>query len=355
MGQGNRRAALAVVALVAGCTAAQPRRYRVHLAFETRSPVRVELRVEDADEARGCGDTATDSANCGACGNVCGLGQQCVASRCVGTASTFRVARLETAGCTLSGDEQNAAGDDRGGLAVGATRVFYNGDTATVSLDASDLSGITPLNRRVDALLSDLRDGTVYTLLDPSGNEPSWNYGGALTATTQLGVLDPATGALTPRRVALSTRIDLREDAGIYAGYGRVVIYSGGPSGEWFDVELPSGAVRPLGAHPAAPGHQRCETWAHWGVAEFFDGEVHVLYAGTGYGAGGTQGIARYRVRDGVTTVVAPFQGGDVCTLSVSVARRRWYFHFEGAPAFVQVSGYGEYVGFCGAAFDVGG
>ena len=50
-------------------------------------------------------------------------------------------------------------GDDRGGIAVSSTHVFYTGDSGTGRFNLTDLSGGAPIGSLRDSLVSDLATG----------------------------------------------------------------------------------------------------------------------------------------------------------------------------------------------------
>lgn len=97
-----------------------------------------------------------------------------------------------------------------------------------------------------------------------------------------------------------------------------------------------------------APSFEACESWAWWGVAEYFGGSVYLVYrASTG------PIIVRTRVPDGLTTTVATFLHlSDMCSFTVSPATGRWYFHHEW---YSQFGGNEETLGFCNATVGVEG
>ncbi len=319
-----------------------------------------------AGEAR-CGTVCTrtqyDRNNCGACGVVCAAGMSCSTGVCV-VDPTFRVTSLANASCVLSANEETQAGDDCGGLAVGNTTVFYTGDSRSVVLPASDLSTITTVMPpevpgRYIGLVSDSRSGEVYTLLGAMGEvQPNGSYT-AFTAT-QLGLLDPTTGNLTTTRLALSAPILFgASGVGIYSGFGRFIVFTNAADASrgWYNIDLPSGRVRTIvtGATlTGAPSAMGCETFAHFGVAEYFDGDYHVLYMRSL----APSGVYRYTPRTGVTdaTPVMDAMGsiGDICMVAFAPARNRWYFHYEGAPSWAAPPPgvYGEYVGYCAGTWD---
>ena len=283
-----------------------------------------------------CVDTVSDARNCGACGVVCATGESCLAGACVApTGTTFRIRSLGASGCAVR-DHESVTGDDRGGIAVSPSTVFVTGDVSTARLDPDTLDGAS-LGRIVDGLASNLRTGTVYTLAN--GSTP---VTGAGTVTTLIE-LEGATGAVTSRTITLSSPITLTTDTGIFSGWDRVVLASGG---RVWNIDLATGRVLDLGAMPF-PSHTNCESWAFWGIAEFFDDRVHLAFVNT------STRIQRVRVPDGLTTTIGTFANlSDMCTFTASTARSRWYFHYENAAQF---GGTSETVGYCPAYYEVAG
>lgn len=246
----------------------------------------------------------------------------------------FRIIALTTSNSQVV-DHAGVTGDDRGGIGVSATHVYYTGDSATARFSATNLTGATALAQRYEALVSDLRTETLYTLANDTDliSGPS----GYVTALIEI---NGSTGVLTSNRLALSTSIPLGFDTGIFAGYGAVVLHTGN---RLYRIELPSGVVLELGAMPSFP-HYTCENWAYWGVAEFFAGSLYLDYVRD------SQTIVRTRVPDGATTNLSSFSNlGDMCSFSVSLPRNRWYFHYQGSAQF---GGTAETLGYATATFD---
>jgi hypothetical protein len=109
-----------------------------------------------------------------------------------------------------------------------------------------------------------------------------------------------------------------------------------------YNVTLPSGQVTDLGAM-SKPSHQGSESWAYWGVAEFFDGAVHLVCVKN------STTITRTRVPDGATTTLASFSNlSDMASFTVSLSRNRWYFHHESSSQF---GGSSETLGYADAVF----
>src|SRR5207249_2886690 len=178
-------------------------------------------------------------------------------------ATPFRIASLSTASPQII-NHNGITGDDRGGIAVSRTQVFYTGDLGTGRFSATNLSGGRALGQLYDALVSNLRTEKVYTLADGT-NLVSGVSGtnGASSTVTALIEIDGSTGALTANRLDLSAPIPLGFDTGIFAGYDAVVLHTGG---RVYRIALPSGVVLDLGPM-ASFFHSSCENWAYWGVA----------------------------------------------------------------------------------------
>jgi hypothetical protein len=287
-----------------------------------------------------CANTQTDGAHCGSCNRACATGARCLAGACVGgviPGSTFQVA-LSASNCSAV-EHVAVTGDDRGGIAVSDDRLFYSGDTSTGRFDLQSLAGES-VGRTYDALASDLATGALYTL--GLGSTPLTQAGGTVTT---LMALNPATGGLTSGLVSLSQPIPLPAtgSVGIFSGYERIVLLGGGRA---WHVSLPGGAVIDLGPAALPTLRAACDSWAIWGVAEFFGGALYVDYVQ------GPTSIARMRVPEGTVAPLATFTGlGDMCSFTVSPLWRRWYFHHEGTSQFR--AGAMEVVGYCDATVTV--
>jgi uncharacterized repeat protein (TIGR01451 family) len=242
------------------------------------------------------------------------------------TNENFLIVNLSTNGA-LAIEHASLTGDDRGGIAASASQVFYSGDSATARFSLADLSGSASLGVRYDALVSNLKTERVYTLAhgtNPIDNEFIFNGN---TTADALIELDGNTGALTTNRIVFSAPISLASDShvGLFSGYNRLVVHSGQ---RVHDIALPSGSVNDLGFMPT-PVHAGTETWAYWGVAEYVEGAIHLVYVRD------SRLIVRTRVPDGVTTGAGAFESlSDMAAFTVSVPRQRWYFHHEGTSQF---------------------
>mgnify|MGYP001795046543 CR=1 FL=1 len=245
-------------------------------------------------------------------------------------------------------EHDGITGDDRGGIAVSNSHVFVTGDGAT-GYATLDLSTTSPLIR-YDGLFSDIATGTVYTLGTDS-TTPLVRSTGTVSVTHLLEI-DGSTGELTGNSTALSSAIALdtdsnNGDSAIFAGHERVVIYDS-DSGNFYDIELPSGTVTNLGA-PAVPDLRESENWAIWGVAEYFEDELYVTYR-----KDNTDSIERLSLVDGSTEIIASFVDlDDLSSFTVSPETGRWYFHYEGGGQFDPDRVTSETLGFADAVFDI--
>ncbi len=238
---------------------------------------------------------------------------------------------------------QPVTGDDRGGIAISNSQVFYSGDSSTGRFSITDLSGGTAVGFRYDGLTSDLATGQVYSL----GLDASTPYAGSVPQSiTHLLEINGATGALTGSSILLSSPLSISNySSGLFAGHERIVFHDGANA---FNVDLPSGTVTNLGT-VALDSPAGCENTLYWGVAEFNGVDVSLVYAAQPYPI---VDIVRTYVITGATTTVANFPGGlsDMCSFTVSIPNNRWYFHYEGSGTF---GGQDENIGFAGATFSI--
>ena len=215
-------------------------------------------------------------------------------------------------------DPVSVTGDDRGGMAISETSVFYNGDSGTGRFSASDLSGGVRVPTRREALFSDLSTRTVYTL---AYNNAPRTGAGTVNSFCELDTnLNLVAGSCT----AMDTAVNLSGSVGIYSGYEEVVLYT---NGNWYAVNVESGEVDAFASGATPPALYGCENWAHWGVAER-GARRSILYSRSS----GTGRVARYwpvdRTYEEITTVENVI--GDMCTFTVDPVRDRWFFLFEG-------------------------
>ena len=246
----------------------------------------------------------------------------------------FRITALLTNNSRLV-EHNFVTGDDRGGIAVSSTRVFYSGDNQTAGFALADLSGGTGAGRIFDALVSDLNSGTVYSL--GNGTNP---LGGGGVVTTLIE-LNGTTGQPTANVITLSDPINMLGGSGLFAGYDQIALFSGA---RVYTIEVSSGLVIDHGPF-SMPPHASCENWAFWGVAEQLDGELYLAYVRH------SQAIERVRVSDGFVEPIATFASlSDMCSFTLSLSLDRWYFHHEGSSQF---GGGDEGIGYADAEWEV--
>ena len=247
----------------------------------------------------------------------------------------FQILSLGTTGAAVV-DHNTITGDDRGGIAVTMDRVFVTGDNAT-SRHALDLTGGASIGRVSDGLCSDIGSGAAYVLAH-SGVETTGSG-----TVSQLIQLDPLTGALTGTLIPLSTSFTITSGSGVFSGNGRVVVHNGT---RVYDILVPSGVVTDMGPMTVSSRYGS-ESWANWGVAEFFNGELHLAYRAS---SGST--IVRSRVPDGLVQTIATFSNlNDLASWTVSPVTGRWYFHYENSSQF---GGSSETIGYADATFAIG-
>lgn len=232
-------------------------------------------------------------------------------------------------------DHETLTGDDRGGIAISTSQAFVTGDSATARFAAAGLTGGVSLGMVRDSLCTDLRTETVYLL--GNGSTPLTSSGGTVTSLIELNA---STGAPSGVLLPLSQAFTMASGSGIFSGYGRIVVHTGTAV---YDIYLPTGTVTAQGPM-TRPAWYTSESWAIWGVAEYFEGALYLTYRELS-----TSRIVRARVPDGQVSVVATFSNlSDLSSFVVSPSRNRWYFHYESGGQF---GGLYETLGYAEAQF----
>ena len=276
-------------------------------------------------------------------------------------AQTFEITSLTTADSNLI-EHEALTGDDRGGIALSATSVFYTGDNATGSFPSANIANGSATAFRYDALVSNVRTRQVYALGTAFGIVQA---GGDLV--TRLVPLDPETGSELAGDITLSLPLSITSGTsvtGIFSGWDRIVLLDGS-SLIAYNIDLPSGIVTSLGPvnlyadNGSNNDRCGCENWATWGVAEYSGGSIRLVYAASPNGSGltrfdGVTGgvIKRYDVGSHSVSTLADFPNGlsDMCSFTVDPAANRWYFQYESyAGAFN--FGTNESIGYATASF----
>jgi alpha-tubulin suppressor-like RCC1 family protein len=266
-------------------------------------------------------------------------------------ADLFKIVRL-TASNAVVMDPILAAGDDRGGLVATDERVFLRGDDSVGGFDLG-LSGGVRLGTnngantnffQYDSLVSDLRAQKAYVLADGAGA-----LGVSGGTVTRLIEIHGSNGVPTGTVITLGTPIAMpgaglyTANVGIFSGWGRIVLHNGTNA---YSINMANGAVTDLGAM-ARPTRAVSESWAYWGVAEYFGGSHYIVYARD------AQSIVRTRIPDGATTVISTFSNlNDLASFTVVPGLNRWYFHNETVNQFTNYANFGgEILGYADAAF----
>lgn len=274
---------------------------------------------------------------------------------------SFQITSLTTNDANVI-EHEPITGDDRGGIALSSSGLFYSGDAATGRFPVGNISNGSTLPYQYDALVSNIRTKQMYSLGTSFGLV---GYGGDVV--TRLVPLDPVTGDQIAGDITLSTPIPMYQgmsQAGIFSGWDRIVLLDGDTMIA-YNIDLPSGIVTPLGALNLysdfwSPDDRcGCENWATWGVAEYSGLSIKLVYAASQFGGGFIEinglpqgSIKRYDVVTHTVTSVADFPDGisDMCSITVDPVTNRWYFHYEGyAGAFS--FGNDENIGYASATF----
>jgi hypothetical protein len=265
---------------------------------------------------------------------------------------TFKVRTLTTNNL-ITANPALQAGDDRGGIAASASRVFLRGDEYTGNFSVTNLSdpqrvqvvsGVLTNYPGYESLVSDLRSGRVYLLAN--GTTPLGIAGGTVTTLLEL---DGNTGLTNGSSITLGTPIALpgsglySSTVGILAGWGRIGLHTGS---RLYSVRISDGAVTDHGAM-SQPARIASESWAYWGLLENWGGNFYVVHTRD------AQSIVRTRVPDGVVATVATFSNlNDMANFTVGVTNGRWFFHNESVSQFSANPNFGEeLIGMADAAF----
>lgn len=284
--------------------------------------VRCEPGFADCDgtSTNGCErDTMNDRRHCGGCGSACPFGGSCDAGTCDDVSSpaslagdNFSVLELSTT-CSVV-DHEPITGDDNGGIAVTPTRFFITGDSDTVVMSAVDLTGQTGVGTVLDGMIGDIRAGKVYLMTDSTGDEVD----GPGDDFEQLVELDD-TGARTATTISLSTPLTTGGGM-VFSGPGFGVLYDGNTT--LHRVDFADGNVTELSTTLEIDNCDNTENWADYGVAEFFEGGVHLLYPTC-------RGIERVSVDTGMVTTLLADNIDDLHSFTFEPTQSRWYWHHE--------------------------
>jgi cysteine-rich repeat protein len=260
-------------------------------------------------------------------------GLDCADPACELACKELKIENLTSNDCFAVPHEE-ITGDDHGGIALSFEEVIVNGEFVAASFTADELTATT-FPGIFDGLFSDLSDGKVYTFISADLAAIS----GGNNVATGYQEINPVTSERIGDPVLFSPAQSVTiSGVGIYSGKQRVIIQTGAQS---LDIEIKTGAVNDVGA-VSFSDQQFCENGNFWGVAEFFDERVSLVYASFNRSI-----IRRFVDQQSPDEVVGQYVSlGDMCAFTVSPKLNRWYFHSEAQTAF---SPEFEQIGYCNA------
>jgi len=255
----------------------------------------------------------------------------------------FRITTLSgTSGCRAQ-EHVAQTGDDRGGIGISSSHVYYTGDGTTGRFSANDLSGAAAVTggagARLLTMVSDLATQRLFVL----GNGTTQSTGAGVV--NGLLEVNASTGALTGRRIAFDRTLTLAGEVGYFSGWNRIVLTI---SGRVYDIALPTGTVLDRGAR-AIPAHTICESDGFWGTAEWFGDALYLNYVQS------ATAIVRLNVATGAVATIGTYTNlSDMCSFTYNTRFNRWYFHHEGVSQFrgSPAGGFAdETIGYCAGGF----
>ncbi len=271
-----------------------------------------------------CVNLNTSTLNCGACGRTCAAGQGCVNGTCL---QPFRITSMGAAACTVVNNDP-VNGDQRGNLAVGASRLLVGADNGTGGFDPANVASAPSMVPTVlDGVVYDAFSGAMFLLGDATG--PIRAFTGARTIDrlwrTQNGSWVVTAPVMLSRTIPLDTS-SASTSTGIYSGGGRAIIHTTNV----FDINLTNGVVTDRGAMPQPP-RAGAETFHTSGIVESTGAAVFLTYVQS------STTIARVSVPGGVVSTVGSFANlGDAGHLAVysNGPNSRWLTRVEGTSQF---------------------
>jgi hypothetical protein len=182
-------------------------------------------------------------------------------------------------------DTEDEIDDVEGGIGVCGENVVYRGGDGNAVYSSDDFSGGTHYYASStdshEMFATDIRTRQVWVFDD-------YTSGMGMTFDS-LTELDCETGLLSDNVIPLSVPIAVDDfqdndslEGAVFAGYGRIVFVEP-ESGTVYDIDLPSGQVSTAGTlNPDTSAYfanrEDNETDVLWGVAEFFEDSIHLVY-----------------------------------------------------------------------------
>lgn len=251
--------------------------------------------------------------------------------------TVYSIATLADTGSSV--DHDAFSGDDRGGIAVTDSYVYFNGDNNCARYTVNDLTNGQNLPIR-DGIFSDLATGELYTLFNVANGDPS----GTSTTITVDAIVRMDTDLVFVDTINLSQSFDMggssfsSTQAGIYAGNGYVLLYTGTSGNNWYKIDLPAGTVTLLNTF-LFDTKRSSENWASWGVANYKNGAYQAVFR-----KDGTNDIAEINIDNQNENVIRSFTDlSDMASITYSPWLDRLYYHHENTSQFsggVEMGGY---------------
>lgn len=276
-----------------------------------------------------CVDLLSNASNCGACGVACPVGQSCGNGTCL---APFRVTSF-SASCNLVNTEA-LQGDQRGGLAAGASNLLVNADQGAARFDPLTVSNAPSLvPERIDGAVYDVFGGSLYLLGDSAGplqTDTGVRNIDRLWRSNGYGTWVTSSPVMLSRSISIDSRYG--SNVGVYNGGGRVVVHTTNV----YDINVSTGVVTDRGPM-AQPTRAFAENFRTTGIAEQIGGTLYLTYVQS------SGAISRSRVPDGLVTNVATFSGlglGDAAHLAVygTGMTARWIVRIEGGGQFGSIA-----------------
>jgi len=239
-------------------------------------------------------------------------------------------------------DHDVLSGDDRGGIAVTNQHVYFNGDVNCARFNLNLSSGVS-LPRR-DGIFSDLATGQLYTLFNTSigapigPNIPSYVVDAIVTMDVDLNFVDTI---MLSQPITMGGAYANTNQAGIYAGEGHLLLYTGIQGNNWYVIDLPSGNVTFINSFVFNTKSSN-ENWSSWGFSVYAAGAYRATH--TNYS---NQEIRSMNTVSGVWSTIQTFNNmSDMASITYSPLVDRIYFHHE---ANSQFGGFNETGGYMDA------
>jgi len=247
------------------------------------------------------------------------------------------------ASAPVSVDHNSLSGDDRGGIAITGTHVYYVGDNNTVRYDLAltPASG-TSLPIR-DGIFSDLATGTLYTFHNGTDELTSGTAAGFVIS--ELRTMDADLVISGTAAVTLSQPITVVNDYSnvVYAGKGVVGLFNYGDS-SFYVIDLATGNVTDLGQTMQPDFMYGAENWAEHAILDFDGLNYYAVQRGISWnGYANENDIVRFALPNTATVdgVVQSFTTlGDTYDMTYDINAERLYIHVEGSGSdFVPTTG----------------